>query len=74
MQRTGRGGYPIGMSEAMQDRRWFGTLESSGKNREKVLEASYGYEQPEGVFRAGVLRDRDDVDGGVPVRCGAVWG
>jgi NADH-quinone oxidoreductase subunit B len=32
------------------DRRLFGTLESSAKNREKVLEASYGYEQPEGVF------------------------
>ena len=38
------------MSEALRDRRLFGTLESSAKNREKVLEASYGYEQPEGVF------------------------
>jgi NADH-quinone oxidoreductase subunit B len=38
------------MSEAMQDRRLFGTLESSAKNREKVFEASYGYEQPDGVF------------------------
>jgi NADH-quinone oxidoreductase subunit B len=38
------------MSEAMQDRRLFGTLESSAKNREKVLEASYGSEQPEGIF------------------------
>lgn len=38
------------MSETLRDRRLFGTLESSAKNREKVLEASYGYEQPEGVF------------------------
>src|SRR6202046_2896957 len=38
------------MSETLQDRRLFGTLESSAKNREKVLEASYGYEQPDGVF------------------------
>lgn len=33
-----------------QDRYLFGTLESSGKNREKIREASYGYDQPEGVF------------------------
>jgi NADH-quinone oxidoreductase subunit B len=38
------------MSEALRDRRLFGTLESSAKNREKILEASYGFEQPEGVF------------------------
>ena len=43
-------GYSEGMSEALRDRRLFGTLESSAKNREKVLEASYGYEQPDGVF------------------------
>jgi len=28
----------------------FGTLESSAKNRAKVREVDYGYEQPEGVF------------------------
>ena len=32
------------------DRYLFGALESSAKNREKVREANYGYEQPEGVF------------------------
>jgi NADH-quinone oxidoreductase subunit B len=29
---------------------FFGSLESSAKNRAKVREVSYGYEQPEGVF------------------------
>jgi NADH-quinone oxidoreductase subunit B len=38
------------MSEMLRDRWLFGALESSAKNREKVLEASYGFEQPEGVF------------------------
>src|SRR5450631_4583933 len=38
------------MSESNNDRYFFGALESSGQNREKVREASYGYEQPEGVF------------------------
>lgn len=38
------------MSEIAQDRYLFGALQSSGKNREKVKEVSYGYEQPEGVF------------------------
>jgi len=33
-----------------RDRYLFGTLESSAKNRAKVQEASYGYEQPEGVL------------------------
>src|ERR1700735_5432778 len=33
-----------------QDRYLFGSLESSVKNRTKVREVSYGYEQPEGVF------------------------
>src|ERR1700733_4800451 len=33
-----------------QDRYLFGSLESSVKNRAKVREVSYGYEQPEGVF------------------------
>ncbi len=38
------------MGESNHDRYFFGALESSGQNREKVREASYGYEQPEGVF------------------------
>jgi NADH-quinone oxidoreductase subunit B len=42
--------YSGSMAEALRDRRLFGTLESSAKNREKVMEASYGYEQPDGVF------------------------
>jgi len=32
------------------DRYLFGALESSSKNREKVREANYGHEQPEGVL------------------------
>jgi NADH-quinone oxidoreductase subunit B len=32
------------------DRYLFGNLESSARNRAKVQEVSYGYEQPEGVF------------------------
>ncbi|MBT9330679.1 NADH-quinone oxidoreductase subunit B [Paracidobacterium acidisoli] len=38
------------MSEELRDRYLFGSLESSGKNRARVQEASYGYEEPEGVF------------------------
>jgi len=33
-----------------KDQYLFGSLESSAKNRAKVREVSYGYEQPEGVF------------------------
>ena len=33
-----------------RDRYLFGTLESSAKNRIKVKEVNYGYEEPEGVF------------------------
>jgi len=33
-----------------KDQYFFGTLESSGKNRDKLREVSYGFEQPEGVF------------------------
>src|ERR1700678_3514314 len=33
-----------------KDQYFFGALESSAKNRAKVREVSYGYEQPEGVF------------------------
>jgi NADH-quinone oxidoreductase subunit B len=39
-----RGGSPA------RDQYLFGSLESSVKNRAKVREVSYGYEQPEGVF------------------------
>ena len=38
------------MASPERDRYLFGTLESSGKNRERVKEVSYGYEQPEGVL------------------------
>ncbi len=71
-----------------RDRYLFGALESSAKNRAKVQEVNYGFEQPEGVvlttldfainwvpeklgmaghLRAGMLRDRDDVDGRLTV-------
>jgi NADH-quinone oxidoreductase subunit B len=43
-------GYSRGMSESSHDRYFFGALESSAQNRNKVREANYGYEQPEGVF------------------------
>ena len=35
---------------AERDHYLFGSLESSAKNRVKLQEVSYGYEQPEGVF------------------------
>jgi NADH-quinone oxidoreductase subunit B len=35
---------------AERDRYLFGALESSGKNRMKLQEVNYGYEQPEGVL------------------------
>jgi NADH-quinone oxidoreductase subunit B len=38
------------MTDMAQDRYLFGALESSAKNREKLKEASYGYEQPEGIL------------------------
>jgi NADH-quinone oxidoreductase subunit B len=64
------------------DRYIFGTLDSFGKNQEKLREVSWGYDQPEGIVLAsmdaaingmaddlwsGVLCDRDDVDGRVAV-------
>ncbi len=35
---------------AERDHYLFGSLESSAKNRAKIQEVSYNYEQPEGVF------------------------
>jgi NADH-quinone oxidoreductase subunit B len=35
---------------AERDRYLFGALESSAKNRAKLMEVNYGYEQPEGIF------------------------
>jgi NADH-quinone oxidoreductase subunit B len=44
-------GYDGNMAEiAERDRYLFGNLESSAMNRAKVREASYGFDQPEGVF------------------------
>jgi NADH-quinone oxidoreductase subunit B len=40
----------VGMSSAPQDRYLYGALDSSVKNREKVREVSFGYEEPEGVI------------------------
>lgn len=40
----------IGSSGVLRDRYLFGALDSSAKNREKLKEVSYGYEQPDGVF------------------------
>lgn len=40
----------MGMSSATQDRYLFGALDSSAKNRAKVREVSFGYEEPEGVI------------------------
>ncbi|MGD0798186.1 MAG: NADH-quinone oxidoreductase subunit B family protein [Acidobacteriaceae bacterium] len=38
----------------MNDRRLFGSLESFGKNREKLSEVNWGYDQPEGVVLASM--------------------
>jgi NADH-quinone oxidoreductase subunit B len=38
------------MTDTVRDRYLFGTLQSSALNQEKIHQASYGYEQPEGVF------------------------
>ena len=36
------------------DRYFFGSLESFGKNREKLREVSWGYDQPEGIVLASM--------------------
>lgn len=38
------------MDGLANDKYFFGALESSGKNRGKTREVSYGYDQPDGVF------------------------
>jgi NADH-quinone oxidoreductase subunit B len=40
----------IGREITGKDQYFFGSLESSARNRAKVREVSYGFEQPEGVF------------------------
>jgi NADH-quinone oxidoreductase subunit B len=42
--------HPAAATSAGKDRYFFGNLESSALNRQKVQEVSYGYEQPEGVI------------------------
>ena len=43
------------MNELQQnDRYFFGSLESFGKNREKLREVSWGYDQPEGIVLASM--------------------
>lgn len=38
------------MASVTTDRYHFGSLDSSAKNREKVREATFGYDQPEGII------------------------
>jgi len=38
------------MASASTDRYHFGSLDSSAKNREKVREVTFGYDQPEGII------------------------
>jgi NADH-quinone oxidoreductase subunit B len=49
---TSNGG-PAGTAQ-VSDRYFFGALDSFGKNREKVSEVSWGYDQPEGVVLASL--------------------
>src|ERR1700685_2953611 len=44
---------PSGASQK-SDRYFFGSLDSFGKNREKVSEVSWGYDQPEGIVLASL--------------------
>ena len=41
-------------AESKNDRYLFGTLDSFGKNQEKVREVNWGYDQPEGVILASL--------------------
>jgi len=48
---AGEGGAIVkAMASATTDRYHFGSLDSSAKNREKVREATFGYDQPEGII------------------------
>ncbi len=41
-------------AKAQQDRYFFGALDSSADNREKLREVSWGYDQPEGIVLASL--------------------
>ncbi len=45
---------PLMSTNASQDRYFFGALESSAKNREKLREVTYGDQQPEGILLASL--------------------
>jgi hypothetical protein len=52
---VGQGGIVKTMSTANQrDRYFFGSLESSAKNQEKLREVTYGDQQPEGILLASL--------------------
>jgi NADH-quinone oxidoreductase subunit B len=48
-QRTDRTSYIKTMGTASTDKYFFGALDSSAKNQERVREVNFGYEQPEGL-------------------------
>jgi NADH-quinone oxidoreductase subunit B len=50
---TSSNGRPTGVPQA-NDRYMFGTLDSFGKNRDKLNEVSWGYDQPDGVVLASM--------------------
>ncbi|HZL25296.1 MAG TPA: NADH-quinone oxidoreductase subunit B, partial [Acidobacteriaceae bacterium] len=50
---TSSNGRPTGVPQR-NDRYIFGTLDSFGKNRDKLDEVSWGEEQPEGVVLASL--------------------
>jgi NADH-quinone oxidoreductase subunit B len=50
---TTSNGHPAAVPQ-QNDRYFFGSLESFGKNREKLREVSWGYDQPEGIVLASM--------------------
>ncbi len=50
---TTSNGHPTTVPQ-QNDRYFFGSLESFGKNREKLREVSWGYDQPEGIVLASM--------------------
>jgi len=52
-QETTSNGRPTGTPQ-QNDRYFFGTLDSFGKNQEKLREVSWGYDQPEGIVLASL--------------------